>query len=409
MSQKISFQNFEVKTLFFLEQLNKRLKLIKDYERIKKSYDSLFSSNSAYDHLLEKAKITNQDPTLAISLLPLTNPDTFNSSIFISANACPAIFHLKQASGNINNLGLSLKREDISQEKEFCLLFDELGNSSLIVYLENRDIEIYSFFDFENVLFLNLPLVLYGIINSKNFVKEKLFLEEIAKKNPVSTLANLYSFLREKSEALPLLSQALLKFNRKILATNRQFGKNVLFQEAFFQTSKEFLVESQANGIPYSLIREKEKIIFKLNFRSKYMAKRYFSQYGEAFPLYILLEGAETKAYFISHQAFVTKITKGFLKQKPSLALDGGNLLTLEEKMAEPLHKPIQSLSENIKLVLATFDIQIEQILASGVELEQEKQLAKILRRVEACKKTSAELVRFLEEIYKKEILLGLL
>jgi len=419
MAQEINIQALETKILLFFEQFNRKLKLIKDYEAIKKSYYALFSDNSAYDYILERAKITKENTRLAIKLLPLTDLTTFNTSIFMPAKACPAFFHFERTAAKstkdanpreVNGLGLNLRQTAARPEKEFCLLFDELGNFSLLAYLEDRTTKVYSFLDLDKVLFLNLPLLLQGLVNSQNFVKEKLLLETIAQKNPISLLASLYTFVVEQPAFLPSLSKTLLKFNRKILATNYQFEPTSLFRESFLETTKEFLVEAQTNVVPYSLFMEKNKISLRLNFRSTYMAKRYFSQYGETFPIYVLFEGLQVKPYFIRHQAFRDKITKGFLKQKPSLTLEGGNLCTLEEKTAEEESKTTAStLNENVKLVLATLAAQMEKSLTSRMEIEQEIELAKILKIVETCKKTSEELVRLFEEIYKKEILLELL
>lgn len=456
--KNIVYPELENKLLSFFRLIDRSSEFAKNLKNTLDSFDSLFSNKNAYQHILKKAHILSEYDE-KIQVLHLQDPSTFQLSLFVSAENCPTIFHeILDFNYNSNNFGLALRKVNV--EEEYCLLLDMTGEMTAMIYYKDKKIDVYNFYSNFNILTLDLPLIMYGLINGVNSFSTKLALEAIIKKNPVSTLANVFAYIRANSKEISELPKKLNLLAKRI-DTFLQKIKSSTTENHFLSNNirKEFGVGAGVHLPPYAISLENGEVSIKTKYAKENVTAYNFKNYEEAFPAVITIKGGKFTPYFLRNEFFhdegkVKKLGENLYclkKNKGLIPLDKKieELCSLEqekidsfenwqdggykeyahyilaaklknemipEKFIFPAPKKKETkafkkaitrdLNRNINLVLATLEKHVDYCSNETLFLKQEKFLLKAQKLVLGCKKISEEIAGTLGKIYKNEIVL---
>jgi hypothetical protein len=457
MQEKISLLEFGTELLAFEKVVEKNDSLLLAIKEEQAGFASLFPENSVYKDILKKAFILN-DKNVGFEIQNIKDPTTLQTSIFISAAACPMLFEEYISRYNEHkHMGLTVKTKKNSGE-EYCILFDHEGNIFLVVPSSTAKSEIYSFYSASNILLLDLPLILAGILFEPGVTKAKILLEELVAKNSVSTLANIYTYVKEhKEEILDLVPkiEALAKIiNYAILREERKASENR-------KIAKTFRLAPTSVDIPYLVDKIEANPVLKLDSNSDKILSYRYQKAGSAFPVLLIPNATSVTSYFMGEKLF-KKVFEGNEKNNFAAMLENPKgLLSLEEKIQElcedeeknealsynNLDKEIdwskneffdiqsgyhnalgqfdwdlknirettkvakknikKELTENVALVISAFNEHLKKISEDNLLPLQEKLLASQKRTNKQCKRKIAELAKILAKIYRREILLA--
>lgn len=457
MQEKISFSNFGAELLAFEKVLEKNDSCFLSIKEEQANFAALFPENSVYKGLLKKAFILN-DKNVGFEIQNIKDPTTLETSIFVSAKTCSLLFEEYVSRYNEHkHMGLTARTKKASDE-EYCILFDHEGNIFLVVPSSTAKSEIYSFYSASNILLLDLPLILAGISFEPGVTKAKTILEELVAKNPISTLANIYAYVREnkkeilalapKMEALAkIIAYAISREERKA-SENRKIAKT-------------FRLAPTTVDIPYRIDKIKAAPVLKLDTNSDKILSYRYQKAGSAFPVLLVPEGDKLNSYFIGEKLF-KKVFEGNEKNNfTALLEDTKSLLSLEEKTQElaaaaeskeeanydnlaedrdylhpeyfdfqggllkafdQFYSPIKNLkavrkateknirrelTENVALVISAFEQHLKETSEENPLALQEKLLVSQKRTNKQCQRKCAEISRILAKIYHREILLA--
>lgn len=457
MQEKISFSNFGPELLAFEKVLEKSDSCFLDIKEEQANFAALFPENSVYKCLLKKAFILN-DKNVGFEIQNIKDPSTLETSIFISAAACPMFFEEYVSRYNEHkHMGLTAKTKKVSEE-EYCILFDHEGNIFLVVPSSTAKSEIYSFYSASNILLLDLPLILAGISFEPGVTKAKTTLEELVAKNPISTLANIYTYVKEnkkeilalapKMEALAkIIAYAILREDRKASEIRK--------------IAKTFRLAPTTVDIPYRIDKMQAMPVLKLDTNSDKILSYRYQKAGSVFPVLLVPEGDKLNSYFLGEKLF-KRVFEGNEKNNFTAMLENPKgLLSFEEKLQElcenaekneesrynnfdkerdysetefinfhgellkafdqfylskknlraekkATEKNIKKeLTENVTSVISAFGEHLKEIAEDNALPLQEKLLASQKRTNKQCQRKIAELAKLLAKIYRREILLA--
>jgi hypothetical protein len=353
-------------------------------------------------------------------------------------------------------MGLATKTNKNSG-KEYCVLFDQDGNIFLVALSNTGKSEIYSFYSSSNILLLDLPLILAGIIFEPGVTKAKTILEELVAKNPISTIANIYAYVKEHKKEILELAPKIEDLSKTIsYSILREERKNSEVKKI----SKAFMLERSNLAIPYLLDKIEDSPVLKLDINSDKILSYRYQKFGSAFPVLLVPNGDKVSPYFLDEKLF-KKIFEGNEKNNFATILENPKgLLSLEEKIqelcqnaekieelryynfdkeidypkteffefppgtlnsfdqfylskknlkeaAKTAEKNVKKeLTENVTLVISAFDENLKKISKDNPLALQEKLLASQKRTNKQCKRKIAEISKILAKIYQREILL---
>jgi len=457
VQEKKLFPEFETELLAFEKELEKNDSLLLAIKEEQATFEALFPENSAYIGILRKAFILN-NKDVSFEIQNLKDPTTFQTSIFISAALCPELFeeHINRYN-QYKHMGLTVKTKEKADE-EYCLLFNKEGNCFLVVPSSTAKAEIYAFLGTTNSLLLNLPLVLAGISFEPGVTKAKTILEELVAKNPISTLANIYTYIKEnKKEILALapkletlakiIAYALLRAERKASELRK--------------IAKTFRLETASVVIPYLLTKLEASPGLSLDINSDKVLSYNYQKAGSTFPVLLGLKEGLPYPYFMSEKQFKKSFEGNEKSNFAALLATPKALLSIEEKTLElaataesreeanydnlaeardyshpeffnfkgdllrafdQFYLPVKNLkaerkateknikrelTENVASVLATFEQHLKTTAEENPLAVQAKLLASQKRTNKQCQRKSAEISRILAKIYRREILLA--
>jgi len=457
VQEKIAGVEFGTELSVFEKALEKNDSLLAEIKEEQASFDAFFPENSVYKGLLKKAFILN-DKKVGFEIQNIKDPTTLQTSIFISAKACPLLFEEYISRYNEHkHMGLTARTKKTSEE-EYCLLFDQEGNVFLVVPSSTTKSEIYSFFSASNILLLDLPLLLAGILFEPGVTKAKTTLEALVAKNPISTLANIYTYVLEHQKEVLALAPKM-----ELLA--KTIGHAILREERktseIRKIAKTFRLAPDTVDIPYRIDKINTSPALKLDSNSDKILSYRYQKAGSAFPVLLVPEGAKVNAYFMGEKLF-KKIFEGNEKINFTALLENPKgLLSLEEKIQElcenteknealrydnlgeeiswpkneffatrsgypnafdrfdwelknirevtkTAKKNIKKeLMENVSLVISAFEEHSKEILEDNPLVLQEKFLASQKRTNKQCQRKIVELAKLLAKLYQREILLA--
>jgi len=455
MENKISAPTFAAKLSFFEAQFEKNRALGAALQEEAAIFAALFPNKNAYEGILKKTLILNAE-NKSFEVQNLKDPSTFQTSIFVPLQLCPKLF-VETNSNYIgyNSLGLKVKAVK-NLEKEYCLLFDGEGNLFLVLPSATAKAEIYSFFSASNLLILDLPLIIAGIIAEKKAGKAQLVLKELVSKNPTSTFANICNYVKNNKKEIEALAPNLEILAKTITAATSSEEKRKA--EAKISLVRTFPVTGYTLQLPFMVAKLDKIPLLKLDVLAPEFRSNSYREIGSDFPVLLVPEGTCCVPYFMGEKAFKLMLEgsgKNIFAGSPE-KIKG--LLTLEEKirevnekieaMAEKRYENLceddafptfegsakasvsaeqfaylvknievdaeiakenvkQELQKNVTAVLAAFDHQLENIATAKLIATQEKLLASFKQTNQQCNKKILELTKTLGKIYQKEILLA--
>jgi len=278
--------------------------------------------------------------------------------------------------------------------------------------------------------FLNLPLFFYNLINEPRYTEKKLELAAVLEKNSTSTLANVFAYVSANSEEIAGIPQLIGTIDGKI-----QENSAIYYSDSFnnildgrkigkFRVEKTSLVR-----IPYYIYKDQETITLQLNVGIKNYDLEAFEA-GWDFPVLVTLKAGQITPVFMlgpefeklknSYQLGVVIAEDG--KRTVSLLEKTQELLLAETSSAKGINRGLnkfgwnrswreakikRTLEKNSELVVT----QLVKYLQATAEIDasyrkQLEDVQKIKTNMEVLEEKTQVLVKLLQRIYKKEILL---
>ena len=301
--KNIVYPELETKLLAFLRLVARSSEFAEQLKTTLAVFDTLFSNKNAYLHILKTAQLLTDDAK-PIQILPLQDPSTFQLSFFVPAVACPPLFQEYLAfNARANNFGLLA--EEVNVEEEYCLLLDMKGELTAIIYHKDKKLDAYNFCNNFEILVLDLPLIMYGLISGAKAASTKLALATIAEKNPVSTFANIFSFIKAKGKELAALPKKLNLLEKEIAALflkleNNRTDNNFISNNI----SKKFGYTARVHLPPYIISLEAGEMLIKATNTKENLTDYNFRNYEEVFPAVITIKGNTCTPYFLRNEFF---------------------------------------------------------------------------------------------------------
>lgn len=457
--KNIVYPELEAKLLAFLRLVARSSEFAEQLKTTLADFDTLFSNKNAYRHILKTAHLLSDDDR-HIQILPLQDPSTFRLSFFVPATACSPLFKEYLAfNARANNFGLAEGKVNV--EAEYCLLLDMKGETTAIIYHKDKKIDAYNFCNNFEILVLDLPLIMYGLINGTKAASTKLALATLAEKNPVSTFANIFSYIKENGKALAALPKKLNLLEKEIAALFLNLENNRT-DNSFIGNNirKEFGYTARVHLPPYTISLEAGEVSIKATNTKENLTDYNFRNYEEVFPAVITIKGNSCTPYFLRNGFFRNEAKGKKLGEKLYCLKKNKGLIPLAEKIEElcsleqekmqdsfenseyDVYKAYgkcitqarlknermpenfifptiddheakafrkittERLNKNLELVLATLEKHIAYCSKEALFLKQEKFLLKTQTTVLSCKKRAEEIAGMLGKIYKNEIVL---
>lgn len=459
-TKNIVSPNLETQLMTFLQLVARSSEFAKNLKATLAAFDTLFSNNNAYQYILKRAHLLNEAGA-KLQVFPLQDASTFQLSFFVAAKACPQLFQLYlDFNVRANNFGLAAGKIN-HVEEEYCLLLDRTGATTAVIYCKDKKIDVYDFYNNFEILALDLPLVMYGLIKGAAPASTKLALATLVAKNPTSTLANIFAYIKTDGKAVAALPKKLKLLAKEIATLFAKLEANATNNSIISNNiQKEFGYSPKAHLPPYTISSEAGEVAIKAIYTKDNVTAYNFKNYEEVFPAVITVKGSVVTPYFLRNEFFhdETKAKKlgenlyclkknkgliplaekvaelGALEQEKISAdfeastvsayseyaqyisqLDQENgrflkkfeLSTDEAKATQAFKKRLtEQLSGNLELVLATLERHIVYCSREALFLKQEKFLLKTQTTVTSCKKRAEEIAGTLGKIYKNEIVL---
>ena len=456
--KNLVYPELEAKLLAFLRLVARSAEFAEQLKTTLADFDTLFSNKNAYRHILKTAHLLSDDDR-HIQILPLQDPSTFRLSFFVPAVACSPLFKEYLAFNAIaNNFGLAEGK--VKVEAEYCLLLDMKGETTAIIYHKNKKLDAYNFCNNFEILVLDLPLIMYGLINGDKAASTKLALATLAEKNPVSTFANIFSYIKANGKELAALPKKLNLLEKEIAALFLNLENNRT-DNSFIGNNirKEFAYAARVHLPPYTINLEAGEMSIKATNTKENLTDYNFRNYEEVFPAVINIKCNRLTPYFLKNEFFHNEAKGKKLGEKLYCLKKNKGLIPLAEKIEElcaleqaktqasydnldDLYKEYgqniaraklkngrlpekfrlsspddaeakafkkkitEQLNKNLALVLVTLEKHIAYCSNEALFLKQEKFLLKIQNTVLSCKKRSEVIAGTLGKIYKNEIVL---
>jgi hypothetical protein len=456
--KNIVYPELEAKLLAFLRLVARSSDFAEQLKTTLADFDTLFSNKNAYRHILKTAHLLSDDDR-HIQILPLQDPSTFRLSFFVPATACSPLFKEYLAfNARANNFGLAEGKVNV--EAEYCLLLDMKGETTAIIFHKDKKLDTYNFCNNFEILVLDLPLIMYGLINGPTAASTKLALATLAEKNPVSTFANIFSYIKANGKALAALPKKLNLLEKEI-ATLFLNLENNRTDNSFIGNNirKEFGYIARVHLPPYTISLEAGEMSIKATNTKENLTDYNFRNYEEVFPAVITIKGNSCTPYFLRNEFFHNEAKGKKLGEKLYCLKKNKGLISLSEKIEElcsleqaktqasynnlddiykeygqyiaraklkngrlpekfllpnlednevkAFRKTItEQLNKNLELVLATLEKHIVYCSNEALFHKQEKFLLKTQSMVTNCKKRAEAIAGTLGKIYKNEIVL---
>jgi hypothetical protein len=450
MKRTMTFNFLQENIEKFFEQEQEITSLIEEFKNLMNNYSSLFSNKSAYEYILKKIHLIETDKIT--EMFPLAKIKEDHLAISLSSKNCPEIFSFLTA--NSRGLGLTILTQN-SYIREYCLLFNLKGETSLISYFENGESLIYNTINEGDALFVDLPLVLNGILEDTEFPARKKLLEKTVKDNPRSTLTNIYHYTKTHNKEISGLKEKLLELGEFIEKVDVHIYRHSWQEGPVNKIKNGFLFTSGQRGIPYQILKEEEaKPYIGLDFKSGRIYFYKFIKCAEYFPIKIISKNNIFEPVFLSHAAFKLKTAEEKSLRDATIVFDKKDFLTLPEKVEEIISEEKKSrdlsewdrlqsnlvmsleiskmprdwfealsekdlekykkniataLNKNLNDVLSSVKDTIGFILSENALGKQEKDNKKMKKFCEVLNKKYEEIANVLAKIYEKEILLKVL
>jgi len=443
--------NLETKVLTFLQLVTRSSEFAKNLKTTLAAFDALFSNNNAYRYILKRAHLLDEAGA-KLQIFPLQEASTFQLSFFAAAKACPQLFQLYlDFNVRANNFGLAAGKVN-HVEEEYCLLLDGKGETTAIIYCKDKKIDVYDFYNNFEILALDLPLIMYGLIKGTVPAATKLALVNLVVKNPTSTLANIFAYIKTEGKAVVALPKKLKRLAKEIATLFTKLEANAT-DNSFISNNiqKEFGYSPKAHLPPYTISLEAGEVAIKAIYAKANVTAYNFKNYEEVFPAVITIKGSVVTPYFLRNEFFhdekkaiklgenlyCLKKNKGLISLAEKVAEIGAleqekiradfetstisayeayaqyislkkfELSTAAAKATKAFKERLtEQLTQNLELVLATLERHIGYCSREALFLKQEKFLLKTQTTVASCKKSAEEIAGTLGKIYKNEIVL---
>lgn len=459
MTKSISLAKRRENLVIFYEAYKKSTKLSLAFGKLLTNFDDLFSARCAYTRILEKACILKADGTY-FALVPLGDKATFQTSIFVPEVFCPPVFYdTSDGYATRNHLGISAEIGK-ALKKEYSLLFDGEGKVALVTYYVDGRVEICNSETSPGLFPITLLSIIAGILNEKASSKARLLLTDLVKKNPSSTIGNVFNYLEKNPKGLERLISSLNRLDAIISGATVGCMKSTNAEgNGLYQIGNHLVVKAGENLIPYLIAEEHKVPALKLDVNSTLISSRTYSKEGFLFPALILLKKQKMVPYFFQQYAFNELLRKAEEKNKNSkeLKLERWELKEKAQKLEELVstekleyqnlchawkeddakwrrdigdyypsrfpssayrapaeknwefvkRKLARELTANTKTVLAVADQYLVAELSKNLVTEQTITLVKAEAVIADCKKKIEEISCSLGNIYKNEILIS--
>jgi len=453
MAKSIGLAKRRENLAVFYKEYKKSSKLSLTFGELLTAFNALFSAKGAYTKILEKAHILKADGTY-LALIPLGNEETFQTSLFVSTDFCfPAFYDTNESYSTHNHLGVAVSIGE-SLRKEYSLLFDGEGKVALATYYVNGRVDICNLETSQGLFLLALLTVISGILREKDTSKARLSLFELVKKNPASTISNIYNYVEKNPKGLENLFSDLNKLDATISGAVAGCMKSTNAEgNGLYQICNHLVVKVGDVIVPYLITEEAKVPALKLDVTSTLISNRAYGKEGFLFPALILFKKQQMVPYFFQQYAFNELLRKATEKSKKGKApkLERWSLKTKEEKLSELVfaekleyqrlcsewkeaeyqrktreqgfssyyHAPVEKnwefvkkklareLEANTKAVLAVTDQYLATELSKNLVAEETATLAKAAATITECKKKIDEITCSLGNIYKNEILMA--
>jgi hypothetical protein len=460
MVKRIGFAKMRENVASFCKEYKKSSELSLTFTKLLPDFNALFSSKCAYTNILEKTHILKEDGSY-FDLVALVDKTTFQTSIFVAAPFCfPDFYDTYKTYNMSNHLGVSVNIGE-STKKEYSLLFDGEGKVSIAAYFKDGTVSISSPVSAQGLFLLNLLSIIAGILRETSTSKTKLLLKELIKKNPPSTVSNIYNYIEKNPKGIEKLFSSLNRLDAIISGAVAGCMKSTNAEgNGLYQMVNHLVVRVGENLLPYLITEEHGVPALKLDVTSTLIPTLSPKKEGFLLPALILFKKQGIVPYFFRQYAFNELLRnsteKNKKKNKPSI-----NRWDLEEKdkkleelvFAEkmeyqslckdwkeaeyqrniggyyPANKPMFStfpfkapaeknwefvkkkvageLEANVKAVLTATAQYLEAEMSKNIVAEQEATVAKVKAVTLECKKEIEEITCILGKIYKNEILMS--
>lgn len=446
----------------YMEQLNLSQALNKDFLVFREIFNALFYNNNAFEKILEKAHLLKieEDETKDVGLLPLAAKAEGYLNVYVSSKNCPYLFAYLDLP-YVNSFGLTRITTETPIES-YCLSANQRGELSFTVFFQDGDAKLFNTKNNGAAFFINLLLILAKILNEnkdRKLIAAAAKIEQMVKANPVSTLANVFVFVKEHPQATSNFYASLVDYETSIISAVK-YSEPIKFGDGNFILPDSFMVKNKYDSFPYLLKANAAGIFLEMDCDSWQVSSYRFENFGEAFPFRLVFTQTGLEALYLSNVAYNRRASRKRSKkiQKSPLPKTANIFLSGEAKLEELVqlqktadlsnfktfyeHNPWQNailqemtphnisvaewlknssekdlekfkvlaateLKTNLEQVLTVAKKEIATVAVPRILENQKKELEKIKSLVLPLQTKAAEITKLLTRVYAHEILLG--